>query len=99
MKEVIKQKIYEAMDSFLVEAKDQHGNERSLEQLNRDRHLFVERMEGLFVLQKKETLKEIALELKEKYKKRIKENAYQPYWEGGYCQAIDDLEQLSKDYE
>ena len=42
-----KKKIYEAMDSFLVEAKDQHGNERSLERLNKDRHLFVKKMEKL----------------------------------------------------
>ena len=34
-------KIYRLMDSFLTEAKDQNGNERSLERLNTDRHLFV----------------------------------------------------------
>ena len=48
MNRTLKQKIYEATDSFLVEAKDQHGRERSLERLNKDRHLFVERMEALF---------------------------------------------------
>lgn len=35
------------MDSFLTEAKDQHGNERSLERLNKDRHLFVKKMEEI----------------------------------------------------
>lgn len=36
--------IYEIIDSFLVEAKDQNGNERSLERLNQDRHLAAERL-------------------------------------------------------
>ena len=35
----IKQEIYIIIDSFLVEAKDQHGNERSVQRLNQDRHL------------------------------------------------------------
>ena len=48
MNKELKQKIYEAMDSFLVEAKDQNGNDRNLYRLNRDRHLFVERMIELF---------------------------------------------------
>ncbi len=47
MNKDLKKKIYELMDSFLVEAKDQHGNDRSLERLNQDRHLFVENMLNL----------------------------------------------------
>ena len=35
----VKEKIYTIIDSFLVEAKDQNGNERSIERLNQDRHL------------------------------------------------------------
>lgn len=42
-----KTEIYRAMDSFLVEAKDQNGNERSVERLNQDRHLFVEKMQEI----------------------------------------------------
>lgn len=34
--------LYKLTDSFLTEAKDQNGNDRSLERLNQDRHLFVE---------------------------------------------------------
>ena len=44
----IKLELYKLMDSFLVEAKDQNGNDRSLEQLNQDRHLFVENCLKLF---------------------------------------------------
>ena len=47
MKKDTKQEIYRIIDSFLVEAKDQNGRERSLEQLNRDRHLAAERFEEL----------------------------------------------------
>ncbi len=54
----IKEKIYEAMDSFLVEAKDQYGNERSLERLNQDRHLFVEKLLELFYEEKQSWLNE-----------------------------------------
>ena len=42
-----KQEIYRIIDSFLAEAKDQNGKERSLEQLNQDRHLAAERFEDL----------------------------------------------------
>lgn len=40
--------IYKIVDSFLVEAKDQNGNERSLDRLNSDRHLAVEAILKLF---------------------------------------------------
>lgn len=43
-----KRQIVEAMDSFLTEAKDQDGNERSLERLNKDRELFIKRMEEIY---------------------------------------------------
>ena len=44
----MKEKIYKIVDSFLTEAKDLNGNERSLERLNQDRHLAVEKLEELF---------------------------------------------------
>jgi hypothetical protein len=44
----MKNEIYKIIDSFLVEAKDQNGNERSLERLNEDRHLAAEALEALF---------------------------------------------------
>ena len=37
-----KEEIYRIVDSFLVEAKDQDGRDRSIKQLNADRHLAVE---------------------------------------------------------
>jgi len=49
----IKIEIYRIIDSFLVEAKNQYGQERSLERLNRDRHLVAENLLKLF----QETLK------------------------------------------
>ena len=52
----IREKLYSLMDSFLVEAKNQNGEERSLEQLNIDRHLFVDNMMELFATQKKEII-------------------------------------------
>lgn len=45
----ITENIYRAMDSFLTESKDQNGNERSLERLNQDRHLFVKEMQNIIV--------------------------------------------------
>ena len=46
--ETIREKLYKIVDSFLTEAKDQHGNERSLDQLNQDRHLAVDNLLELF---------------------------------------------------
>ncbi len=63
----LKQKIYRAMDSFLVEAKDKRGTERSLERLNKDRHLFVKRMEALFREERKKVYQE-AIKLFKKFK-------------------------------
>lgn len=37
-----KEDLYRIVDVFLVEAKDQNGNDRSVERLNTDRHLAVE---------------------------------------------------------
>jgi len=51
--------IYKIIDRFLVEAKDQNGKERSLEQLNRDRHLAAERFEELIKQQKQETQRDL----------------------------------------
>ena len=46
--ETTQQKIYRIVDSFLVEAKNQHGEERSIDALNRDRHLAVKNLMELF---------------------------------------------------
>ena len=54
-----KQEIYRIIDSFLAEAKDQNGKERSLEQLNRDRHLAAERFEKLINQQKQEIKRDL----------------------------------------
>ena len=55
--------LYEIVDAFLVEAKNQHGEERSVEALNKDRHLAVKGLEKLFKekleQQKKDILEEV----------------------------------------
>ena len=53
-----KQRIYELVDSFLVEAKDQNGKERSVERLNQDRHLFVKGIEKILKEQREDIIKE-----------------------------------------
>lgn len=50
----MKEEIYKIIDSFLVEAKDQYGNERSLERLNQDRHLAAEKLLELFAQKERE---------------------------------------------
>jgi hypothetical protein len=42
--EEIREELYRIVDAFLTEAKDQNGNERSLNRLNEDRHLAVDRL-------------------------------------------------------
>ena len=55
----IKIKLYEIVDNFLTEAKDQYGNDRSLDRLNQDRTLAVERLEELFQKGREETLRTV----------------------------------------
>ena len=55
----MKEEIYKIIDRFLVEAKDQNGRERSLEQLNRDRHLAAESFEELIKRQKQKTQQDL----------------------------------------
>lgn len=55
----MKQEIYRIVDCFLTEAKDQNGNDRSLERLNADRHLAVEALQKLLDNQKKAILDKI----------------------------------------
>lgn len=43
----IDKQIYQIVDSFLVEAKNQYGEDRTLERLNADRHLAVEHLKAL----------------------------------------------------
>lgn len=50
----LKHELYKIVDSFLVEAKDQNGNDRSLKQLNQDRHLAVEQLEKVIASAVKE---------------------------------------------
>jgi len=69
----MKEEIYKIIDRFLVEAKDQNGKERSLEQLNQDRHLAAERFEELI----KQSRQEIAEEIETKLIKQWKNNCSQ----------------------
>lgn len=43
-----REELWKAMDSFLTEAKDKNGNERSLDRLNKDRQLFMENIIPIF---------------------------------------------------
>lgn len=58
-----KAEIYRIIDSFLVEAKDQDGRERSLEQLNQDRHLAANRFRELIDLQKAEIKRNLLIKI------------------------------------
>lgn len=46
--EGFKNKIYRIIDSFLVESKNQYGEDRSLDRLNQDRHLAANELLDLF---------------------------------------------------
>jgi len=70
----IKLKFYEIVDSFLVEAKNQDGEDRSLKQLNGDRHLCVDNLVQLFT----KIIQEAMIEERKSYKQ-----------EGGY-EYLDD---------
>lgn len=68
----MKEDIYRIVDSFLTEAKDQNGNERSLERLNSDRHLAVDEFGKLIQKAKERGRQEMKEEIikwaeKEKY--------------------------------
>ena len=58
----VEEKLYEIVDSFLVEAKDQNGNDRTLEKLNQDRHLAVENLKNLLSQCEEEAKKEKIIE-------------------------------------
>jgi hypothetical protein len=75
MSEDLKQELYRIVDHFLTEAKNQNGEERSLERLNADRHLAVENLEALFVKQQEENQKIIdgIFEIKERELARQRE--------------------------
>lgn len=93
--------LYKLTDSFLTEAKDQNGNDRSLERLNQDRHLFVENCLILIQAEREKAYvkgKLDALELKENYndlKKIIGEQAVKEYMKTKiskkelYCRGLD----------
>ena len=95
----IEKKIYEVMDSFLTEAKDQNGKDRSLSQLNTDRHLFVKKMEEILKEQREDIVKEIE-------RMKINGKSLQKRWveiinrEGSstelYDKAITDITKLIK---
>jgi len=87
----IEKKIYEVMDSFLTEAKDQNGKDRSLSQLNTDRHLFVKKMEEILKEQREDIVKEIS-EM-EKGIKWMQEGSKKDRkgFTDGYNKAFDDI--------
>ena len=55
----MRQKLYELMDAFLVEAQDQDGNYRSVKQLNQDRHLFIANLTQEIEKERQQLIKEI----------------------------------------
>jgi vacuolar-type H+-ATPase subunit H len=72
----MKQKLYELMDSFLVEA-----GERSVKQLNQDRHLFIEKLTQEIEKERQQLIKE------------IKEKIDQERWEARHSkeQSLNNL--------
>ncbi|MFW5962645.1 MAG: hypothetical protein ACOCQR_03415 [bacterium] len=65
MRRTLENKISQIIDSFLSEAKDQYGNERTLVKLNYDRHLATEELKELFKKENKKIKEEIEEEIKE----------------------------------
>jgi hypothetical protein len=63
MYRTLENKIYQIVDSFLSEAKDQYGNERTLVKLNYDRHLAVEELKELFKKENENIKEEIQEDL------------------------------------
>jgi len=63
-----KEKIYQAMDSFLTESTDLKEKPiiRSVETLNKDRHLFVEKMEEIIQQVVEDTKAEVRKEIENK---------------------------------
>ncbi len=61
MNKETKEKIYRAMDSFLVESEDIKGNPitRSVERLNEDRHLFVNEIKKIIEEEREEIQRDI----------------------------------------
>ena len=94
MNENIKQELYKIVDHFLTEAKNQNGEERSLDRLNADRHLAVENLEALFIKQQEENQKIIdgIFEIKEKELARQKE---EPAYIGGVNLTTNDDNEIS----
>ena len=86
-------RVCELMDSFLTEAKDQHGNDRSLEQLNADRKLFMENIEPLFEEYFKARLEEVL----PKEREFVSGNNFQVLFNKGFNEAIREIEQNTKD--
>ena len=84
----IKDKIYQAMDSFLVESEDIKGKQiiRSVEQLNQDRHLFFEEIEKIIEQAKQEE--------RERIKKEVEKTSFEYINAYGFKNKI--LEILSK---
>ena len=84
---IIKNEVYQIIDSFLVEAKDQNGNERSLIQLNLDRKLAAERFIELFNQIATEAIEAVRLEKGEGVG-----------YEYGYNSAILGMEEKAKKF-
>ncbi len=83
-KNQLEEEIYRLMDSFLIETEPP----RRMEQLNQDRHLFVEKLLSLFTKRQEEMVGELE---GHKFEMDIKE--YLPLvkeWKGGYDVPFDD---------
>lgn len=99
--------IYRLMDSFLVESKDQNGNERSIERLNQDRHLFVKNMQS-FIDSLRKSDKEALIERIDKIKlpskiyrtdsnRNVRKMHVQMLKHEGYNKALKDVLSLLKE--
>lgn len=58
-----REELYRIVDGFLVESTNQKGEYRSIDRLNQDRHLAVERLEELLTRREQEAREEVAREI------------------------------------
>lgn len=72
--ENLKKELYRIVDSFLVEAKDLKGNDRSLKRLNADRHLAVENLTKIIFQEIQNAEQKAEQRGAEKERKIIKKN-------------------------
>ena len=91
----LKNELYKIVDGFLTEAKDQNGNDRSLERLNQDRHLAVKNLKELITQDRKELLESVLKQLPNKQREYSFDNQYPKC--RGYNNCLSEVQKIIKD--